>query len=275
MALRNLNSVTSASRGVVLVDRSSLWRGGPLKALTTGKKSSGGRNGRGRITVRHRGAGHKKIYRFIDFARNKTGVSAVIERIEYDPNRTSFIALIKYSDGEFSYIIAPQGLNPGDSVESGEEADVKVGNCLFLRSIPVGTFVHNIELKVGKGGQMARSAGTSAQIVGRDSDKVILRLSSGEMRMIPGNCRATIGSVSNPDQKNISLGKAGRSRWLGVRPSVRGVAMNPIDHPHGGGEGKTKGGRHPVTPWGIPTKGYKTRRKAKPSDRFILSGRKK
>ncbi|MDR1475226.1 MAG: 50S ribosomal protein L2 [Holosporales bacterium] len=275
MALKTLNPVTSASRGVVLIDRSSLWTGRPLKALTCGKKSSGGRNARGRITSRHKGGGHKKLYRFIDFARNKTKVPAVVERIEYDPNRTSFIALIKYEDGEFSYIVAPQNLKTGDVVESGEEVGIKIGNCLFLRSIPVGTVVHNVELKIGKGGQIARSAGTSAQIVGRDSGKIVLRLSSGETRIVSGDCRATIGAVSNPDQKNINLGKAGRNRWLGVRPSVRGVAMNPVDHPHGGGEGKTKGGRHPVTPWGIPTKGYKTRRKTKPSDRFILSGRKK
>ncbi len=275
MALKLLKPITSASRGTVLVDKSCLWSGGPVKALTSGKKSSGGRNKHGHITSWHRGGGHKRLYRFIDFCRDKVGVSAVVERIEYDPNRTAFIALIKYTDGELSYIIAPQKLNAGDVVESGENVDIKIGNCLPISSIPVGTLVHNVELKIGKGGQIARSAGNYAQIVGRDADRVILRLSSGEMRLVLGACKATIGVVSNPDQKNINLGKAGRSRWLGIRPNVRGVAMNPVDHPHGGGEGKTKGGRHPVTPWGISTKGYKTRRKAKPSDRFILSRRKK
>jgi large subunit ribosomal protein L2 len=215
------------------------------------------------------------LYRFVDFLRNKVDVEGVVERIEYDPNRTAFIALIKYADGEFAYIIAPQRLSVGDKVISSDKTDVKVGNCMKMINIPVGTVVHNIELRLGKGGQYARSAGTYAQIVGRDSGKVIVKLTSGEVRLINGECRATIGAVSNQDQKNINLGKAGRSRWMGWRTTNRGSAMNPIDHPHGGGEGKTKSGRQPVTPWGKPTKGYKTRKKAKPSDRFILTRRKK
>jgi large subunit ribosomal protein L2 len=215
------------------------------------------------------------LYRFIDFTRNKVDIEAVVERLEYDPNRTAFIALVKYADGEFAYIIAPQKLDVGDKIIAGEKTDVKVGNCMKMINIPVGSVVHNIEFRIGKGAQFARSAGTYGQIVGRDSGKVIVKLSSGEVRLINGECRATIGAVSNPDQKNIVLAKAGRSRWLGRRPVNRGSAMNPVDHPHGGGEGKTKSGRHPVTPWGKPTKGYKTRRKAKPSDRFILTRRKK
>jgi large subunit ribosomal protein L2 len=262
-------------RGVVLVDRSALWKGRPVKTLTRGKKSSGGRNVHGRITQRHRGGGSKKLYRLIDFARARHQGIAVVERIEYDPNRTAFIALIRYESGGLSYILAPQRLNVGDKVESSESADIKVGNCLPLMRIPVGTVIHNIEVKPLKGGQIARSAGTSAQIVGRDVNGIIVRLSSGEVRIVPGACWATIGAVSNPDQKNIRLGKAGRNRWKGVRPSVRGSAMNPVDHPHGGGEGKTKSGRHPVTPWGVPTKGYKTRRKSKPSDRFVIARRKR
>ncbi|MBR6003727.1 MAG: 50S ribosomal protein L2 [Lachnospiraceae bacterium] len=275
MALKSYKPVTAGTRGLVLVDRSSLWSGRPYKGLTFGKSSTGGRNFQGTITAWHRGGGHKKLYRFIDFLRNKRDMEAVVERIEYDPNRTAFIALIKYTDGEYSYIIAPQRLAVGDKVISSDKADVKVGNCMKMINIPVGTIVHNIELKVDKGAQYVRSAGTYGQIVGRDSGKVIVKLSSGEVRLINGECRATIGAVSNQDQKNIDLGKAGRSRWMGRRPVNRGSAMNPIDHPHGGGEGKTKSGRQPVTPWGKPTKGYKTRRKAKPSDKLILTRRKK
>ncbi|MBR1734412.1 MAG: 50S ribosomal protein L2 [Alphaproteobacteria bacterium] len=275
MALKSYKPVTAGTRGLVLVDRSSLWDGRPYKGLVYGKSSTGGRNFQGRITAWHRGGGHKKLYRFIDFLRDKRDMEAVVERIEYDPNRTAFIALIKYEDGEYSYIIAPQRLAIGDKIISSDKADVKVGNCMKMINIPVGTIVHNIEIKVDKGAQYVRSAGTYGQIVGRDSGKVIVKLSSGEVRLINGECRATIGAVSNQDQKNVNLGKAGRSRWMGWRPVNRGSAMNPIDHPHGGGEGNTKSGRQPVTPWGKPTKGYKTRRKAKQSDRFILTRRKK
>jgi large subunit ribosomal protein L2 len=274
MPLKALNPVTSSMRGVVLVDRSSLWKGRPVKTLTVGKRAKGGRNAHGHITQRHRGGGSRKLYRLIDFARSRHQGVAVVERLEYDPNRTAFIALIRYENDTLSYILAPQHLNVGEKVESSEEADIKVGNCLPLSRIPVGTVIHNVEMKPLKGGQLARSAGTSVQIVGRDVGGVIVRLSSGEVRLVPGACWATIGVVSNPDQKNVRLGKAGRNRWRGIRPSVRGSAMNPVDHPHGGGEGKTKSGRHPVTPWGIPTKGYKTRRKFKMSDRLIITRRK-
>jgi large subunit ribosomal protein L2 len=243
--------------------------------LTYGKSATGGRNVHGHITSWHRGGGHKKLHRFVDFLRNKVDMEAVVERIEYDPNRTAFIALVKYVDGEYSYIIAPQRLSPGDRIISSDKTDVKVGNCMKMINVPIGTIVHNIELQVGRGAQYARSAGVYGQVVGRDSGRVIVKLSSGEVRLINGECRATIGAVSNPDQKNMVLGKAGRSRWLGRRPVNRGSAMNPVDHPHGGGEGKTKSGRHPVTPWGKLTKGYKTRRKVKPSDRFIMTRRKK
>ncbi len=275
MALKTYKPVAPGSRGLVLVDRSALWKGRPHKGLVHGKSATGGRNAHGHITSWHRCRGHKKLYRDIDFIRGKKGVEAVVERIEYDPNRTAFIALIKYEDGEYSYITAPQKLNVGDHVISDDKVDVRVGNCMRLSNIPVGTMVHNIEFRLGKGAQFARAAGTYGQVVGRDSGKVIVKLSSGEVRLINGECHATIGAVSNPDQKNINLGKAGRSRWLGWRPFNRGSAMNPVDHPHGGGEGKTKSGRQPVTPWGIPTKGYKTRKKAKPSDKFILTRRKK
>jgi large subunit ribosomal protein L2 len=275
MALKAYKPVTPGTRGLVLVDRSSLWKGRPHKGLVNGKSSTGGRNVHGHITSWHRGGGHKKLYRLVDFLRNKTDEEATVQRIEYDPNRTAFIALLKYNDGEYSYIIAPQRLAIGDIVVSSAKTDVKIGNCMKLINIPVGTVIHNIELRLGKGGQYARSAGTYGQIIGRDSGKVIVKLSSGEVRLINGECRGTIGSVSNPDQKNVNLGKAGRSRWMGWRPVNRGSAMNPIDHPHGGGEGKTKSGRHPVTPWGKPTKGYKTRRSVKPSDRLILTHRKK
>jgi large subunit ribosomal protein L2 len=272
MALKQFNPVTPSLRQLVQVDRSELWRGKPLKSLTEGLTGSGGRNNTGRVTARRMGGGHKRVYRLVDFKRRKFDVPAVIERLEYDPNRTAFIALVRYQDGTLSYILAPQRLKVGDSVVSGEKVDVKPGNAMPLRSIPVGTIVHNVELKAGKGGQLARSAGTYVQLVGRDSGYAQLKLSSGELRIVRGECMATIGAVSNPDQANINLGKAGRNRWLGRRPSVRGVAMNPIDHPHGGGEGRTSGGRHPVTPWGKPTKGKKTRNNKK-TDRLIVRRR--
>ena len=259
MALRNYKPTTPSQRGLVLIDRAGLFKGRPVKELTEGLKKNGGRNNSGRITVRHQGGGHKKRYRSVDFKRRKFDISATVERIEYDPNRTAFIALIKYDDGELSYIIAPQRLKVGDKVVSGEKADIRLGNAMPLKAIPVGTVVHNVELSIGKGGQLARSAGTFVQLIGKDRGLAQLRLASGEQRVVPGNCMATIGAVSNPDNQNVKLGKAGRKRWMGVRPTVRGVAMNPIDHPHGGGEGRTSGGRHPVTPWGKPTKGKRTR----------------
>ena len=274
MALKQYRPTTPGQRQLVLIDRSGLHKGGPVKSLTEGKHSKGGRNNTGRIVVRYQGGGHKQRYRLVDFKRRRFNDPAVVDRLEYDPNRTSFIALIKYKDGELAYILAPQRLAVGDSVVSAERADVKPGNAMPLGNIPVGTIVHNVELKIGKGGQLARSAGTYAQLVGRDAGYALLRLSSGEVRMVRGDCKATVGAVSNPDQQNIVIGKAGRSRWLGIRPSVRGVAMNPIDHPHGGGEGKTSGGRHPVTPWGKPTKGKKTRHN-KATDRFIVRRRNK
>lgn len=272
MALKNYKPTSPGQRGLVLVDKSGLWKGRPEKSLTKGLTKKGGRNNLGRITVRHQGGGAKRLYREIDFKRSKTGISATVERIEYDPNRSAFIALIVYEDREKSYILAPQRLKAGDIVISADKADVKPGNAMPFSSMPVGTIVHNIEFKKGKGGQIARSAGTYVQLVGRDQSYSILRLNSGEQRMTRSECMATIGAVSNPDNKNIKLAKAGRSRWLGRRPSVRGVAMNPIDHPHGGGEGKTSGGRHPVTPWGKPTKGKKTRTN-KTTDRLILRSR--
>ena len=274
MALKHYNPVTPSLRQLVTVDRSGLWKGKPVKKLTRGLTGSGGRNNTGRITMWHRGGGHKRRYRIIDFKRRKFGVEAVVERLEYDPNRTAFIALITYSDGEQAYILAPQRLAPGDRVISGERADIKPGNAMPLRSIPVGTIIHNVEMKPGKGGQMARAAGTYVQLVGRDAGYALLRLTSGEVRMVRAECMATIGAVSNPDQQNIKLGKAGRKRWLGRRPVVRGVVMNPVDHPHGGGEGRTSGGRHPVTPWGVPTKGKRTRNNKK-TDRLIVRRRRK
>lgn len=260
MSLKFYNPVTPSLRQLVTVDRSSLHSGAPFKALTEGLKSSGGRNNTGRVTVRFRGGGHKRVYRIIDFKRQKLDVRGEVARFEYDPNRSAFIALIKYEDGEHSYILLPQRLSVGDFIVSGQRVDVKPGNAMPLKNIPVGTIVHNIELKIGKGGQLARSAGSYAQVSGRNQEYVIIKLSSGEQRLIHGECFATVGAVSNSDHANINLGKAGRSRWLGFRPHNRGVTMNPIDHPHGGGEGRTSGGRHPVTPWGKPTKGKKTRR---------------
>jgi len=272
MALKTYNPTTPSQRQLVLVDRAGLYKGKPLKELTEGLNSTGGRNNNGRITVRFRGGGHKQSYRNVDFKRRKFGVNAKVERLEYDPNRTGFIALLKYDDGELSYILAPQRLGVGDIVVSGDHVDVKPGNAMPMANMPVGTIVHNIEFKLGKGGQLARSGGTYAQIVGRDQEYVILRLNSGEQRLVLGKCLATVGAVSNPDHMNISIGKAGRKRWMGRRPHNRGVAMNPVDHPLGGGEGRSSGGRHPVTPWGKPTKGKKTRSN-KRTQRFIVASR--
>jgi large subunit ribosomal protein L2 len=272
MALKTYNPTTPGLRQLALVDRSELYKGKPLKALTVGKSEKGGRNNLGRITVRFRGGGHKQTYRIIDFKRRKLNVPGTVERLEYDPNRTSFIALLRYPDGEQAYIIAPQRLAVGETVIAGVQVDVKPGNAMPLASIPVGTIVHNIETKIGKGGALARSAGAYAQIVGRDQGYVALRLGSGEQRLVHGQCFATVGAVSNPDHMNASLGKAGRNRWLGQRPHNRGVTMNPVDHPHGGGEGRTSGGRHPVSPWGKPTKGKKTRSN-KATDKFIVASR--
>ena len=272
MALKTYNPTTPGRRGLVLVDRAGLWKGKPEKSLTEGLRNKGGRNNNGRITARRRGGGHKRRYRIIDFKRLKHDIEATVLRLEYDPNRTAFIALIKYADGELSYILAPQRLREGDKIISGDTVDIKPGNAMPMQNIPVGTIIHNVEMKVGKGGQIARSAGTYAQIIGKDQGYAQLRLNSGELRMVRAECMATVGAVSNPDQQNIKLGKAGRKRWLGKRPSVRGVAMNPIDHPHGGGEGRTSGGRHPVTPWGKPTKGKRTRSNKK-TDRLIMRRR--
>ena len=274
MALKQHNPVSAGTRHLVIVDRSGLHKGKPVKALTEGLTRKGGRNNTGRITARRIGGGTKRRYRLVDFKRRKFDVPATVERLEYDPNRTAFIALVKYSDGELSYILAPQRLGPGDTVIAGDRVDVKPGNAMPLKNIPIGTIVHNVELKAGKGGQLARSAGTYAQLVGRQTGYAQIKLASGEMRLVRGECMASIGAVSNPDQANIKLGKAGRKRWAGKRPSVRGVAMNPIDHPHGGGEGRSSGGRHPVTPWGKPTKGRKTRSN-KSTDKYIIRRRNK
>jgi large subunit ribosomal protein L2 len=269
MALKTYNPTTPSQRQLITVDRSTLYKGAPVKALTEGKHSTGGRGNTGRITSRFRGGGHKRAYRLVDFRRAKKDVQATVERLEYDPNRTAFIALIKYQDGELAYIIAPQRLGAGDVVIAAEHADVKPGNAMPLANIPVGTIVHNVELKIGKGGQIARSAGSYAQIVGRDGDYVIVRLNSTEQRLVNGRCMATIGAVSNPDNMNITIGKAGRQRWKGRMPHNRGITMNPVDHPHGG---RTKGGKHWTTPWGQPTKGMKTR-KNKRTKRFIIASR--
>jgi len=273
MALKNFNPVTPSLRGTVLVDRSELWKGKPVKGLTEGKHSSGGRNNHGRTTVRFRGGGHKKSYRLVDFKRRKFDVPATVERLEYDPNRTAWIALIKYQDGELSYIIAPQRLKAGDTVVNASKgADIKPGNAMPLANIPVGTIVHCVEVKPGAGAKVARSAGTYCQLVGKDAGYAQVKLMSGELRLVRAECMAAIGAVSNPDNSNQQIGKAGRSRWMGFRPHNRGVTMNPIDHPHGGGEGRTSGGRHPVTPWGKPTKGAKTRNN-KRTDRLIVRRR--
>jgi len=272
MALKQFNPTSPSRRGLVLVDRSDLHKGRPEKSLVEGLNKSGGRGGGGRIAVRFRGGGAKRLYRVIDFKRRKWGVVGKVERLEYDPNRTAFIALVRYADGELVYILAPQRLAVGDEVVAGEKVDVKPGNAAPLSGLPVGTIIHNDELKPMKGGQLARSAGAYAQLVGRDGGYAQIRLGSGELRMVPDSCMATVGAVSNPDHMNEVLGKAGRVRHKGRRPHVRGVAMNPIDHPHGGGEGRTSGGRHPVTPWGKPTKGRKTRTN-KATDKFIIRSR--
>ncbi len=273
MAIVKVKPTSPGRRAVIKVVHAHLYKGKPLRSLLAKKKEHAGRNNQGKITVRHQGGGHKQHYRMIDFKRLKEGVPAIVERLEYDPNRTAHIALLKYADGERSYMIAPNGLNQGDTVISSNEAAIKVGNCLPLRNIPIGTVIHAVEMKPGKGAQLARSAGTSVQLLGKESVYAVVRLKSGEMRQIPVDCRATIGEVSNAEHNLRSLGKAGAVRWRGRRPTVRGVAMNPIDHPHGGGEGKTSGGRHPVSPWGMPTKGYKTRTN-KRTARFIMQRRK-
>src|SRR5215470_9378830 len=272
MALKQYKPTTPGQRQLVLVDRSGLHKGGPVKALTEGQHRHGGRNNTGRVTVRWQGGGHKQKYRLIDFKRGRHDEPATVQHLEYDPNRTSFIALIKYKNGDLAYIIAPQRLAAGDVVVSGDKVDVKPGNAMPLAAVPVGTIVHNIEMKPGKGGQIARAAGTYAQYLGRDAGYALLRLNSGEVRRVRLECKATVGAVSNPDHMNEVLSKAGRNIWRNRRPAVRGTAMNPIDHPHGGGEGRTKGGRHPVTPWGKPTKGGKTR-KNKRTTRDIVRSR--
>ncbi|MCC8934406.1 MULTISPECIES: 50S ribosomal protein L2 [Rhizobiaceae] len=273
MALKSYNPTTPSQRQLVIVDRSGLWKGKPVKALTEGLSKSGGRNNYGRITARFIGGGHKRTYRLVDFKRRKFDVEGTVERLEYDPNRSAFIALVTYADGEQAYILAPQRIAAGDKVIASEKAvDVKPGNSMPLQYIPVGSIVHNVEMKPGKGGQIARSAGTYVQLVGRDAGMAILRLNSGEQRLVPGSCLATIGAVSNPDHGNTNDGKAGRTRWRGKTPHNRGVVMNPVDHPHGGGEGRTSGGRHPVSPWGKPTKGKRTRSN-KSTDKFIMRSR--
>lgn len=272
MALKSFRPTTPTQRHLVIVDRSELHKGKPEKSLTEGKRKTGGRNSYGRLTAFRVGGGHKKALRMIDFKRNKFDVAATVERLEYDPNRSAFIALIKYEDGEKAYILAPQRLAEGDKVISSDKADIKPGNTMHLKNIPVGTIIHNVEIKVGKGGQLARAAGSYVQLVGKDGGYAQVKLRSGELRLIPDNCLATIGAVSNPDHQNRVIGKAGRSRWLGIRPCVRGVAMNPVDHPHGGGEGRTSGGRHPVTPWGKGTKGTKTRSRKK-KNKLIIRNR--
>ena len=272
MALKQYNPTSPARRGLVLIDRSQLYKGKPVKALTEGKLKTGGRNNKGHVTSRGIAGGHKQKYRYVDFKRRKWDMDGTVERIEYDPNRTAFIALVRYADDELAYIIAPQRLAVGDKVVAGKKTDVKPGNAMELGQVPVGTIVHNVEMKPMKGGQIARSAGTYVQVVGRDRGMVIVRLGSGEQRYIQAACMATVGAVSNPDNQNTNLGKAGRNRWLGIRPLTRGVAKNPVDHPHGGGEGRTSGGRHPVTPWGKPTKGARTRHN-KSTDKMIIRSR--
>jgi large subunit ribosomal protein L2 len=275
MPLRKPKPTSPGRRFANYPDFAELTRSEPEKSLTTGLKKSGGRNVHGRKTSRHRGGGAKRLYRKIDFKRRKDGVPARVAAIEYDPNRSAYIALLHYADGEKRYILAPQRLRVGATVQSGPGADVRVGNCLPLRNMPAGTVVHNVELVPGRGGQMARAAGAGVQLLAKEGDYVTLRLPSGEMRMVRGECRATVGTIGNPDHQNVNIGKAGRKRNMGVRPQTRGTAMNPVDHPHGGGEGSTTPGRHPVTPWGVPTLGYRTRKKHKPSDRYIVRGRKR
>ncbi len=272
MAIVKAKPTSPGRRGVVQVKHAHLHKGEPHAPLLKKQSRTGGRNNAGRITTRHRGGGHKQRYRVIDFKRDKDGIVGKIERVEYDPNRSAHIALVLYADGERRYIIAPKGLRAGDQVQNGRDAAVKPGNCLPLRNIPVGSTVHCVEMRPGKGGQLARSAGSAAQLVAREGQYATLRLRSGEMRKVPSRCRATIGEVSNPEHNLEKIGKAGARRWRGVRPTVRGVAMNPVDHPHGGGEGRTSGGRHPVTPWGRPTKGYKTR-KNKGTNKYVVRKR--
>ena len=275
MALKHYNPTSPAQRGLILVDKSHLHKGKPVKALTEGKRKTGGRNNKGHVTSRGIAGGHKQRYRIIDFKRRKWDMEGTVERLEYDPNRTAFIALVSYEDGEQAYILAPQRLAAGDKVIAAKKADVKPGNAMELGQMPVGTICHNIEMKPGKGGQLARSAGTYAQLVGRDRGMVMVRLNSGEQRYIRSDCMGTVGAVSNPDNANTNLAKAGRNRWLGKRPLTRGVAKNPVDHPHGGGEGKTSGGRNPVTPWGQPTRGYKTRRNKRTTNMIVKDRRRK
>jgi len=274
MALKVFKPTTNGARGHVAVVDANLYKGAPERSLTEGLTKSGGRNNHGRVTSFHRGGGHKRLYRIIDFRRNNFGIPGRVDRIEYDPNRTAHIALVTFANGDKRYILAPQGLKPGDQVMSGPDAEMRPGNALPLASIRVGTLLHNVEMKPGKGGQMARSAGASVQLMGKEGNRAVLRLPSGEFRRVDIRCMASIGVMGNADHANRKIGKAGRSRWLGIRPNVRGVVMNPVDHPHGGGEGRTSGGRHPVTPWGVPTKGHKTRRKNKASDRDIIRRRK-
>jgi len=275
MALKVLKPITNGNRGRIAVVHPELHKGAPEKSLTKGLSKKGGRNNKGRITARHRGGGHKRLYRIVDFKRDNFGIEGRVARLEYDPNRTAHIALVVFSNGEKRYILAPQGLRPGDVVMSGPDADIRPGNALPLEKIRVGTLVHNVELKPGKGGQLARSAGASIQLMGKEGGRAVLKMPSGEFRRVDARCMASIGVMGNADHSNAKVGKAGRSRWLGKRPHVRGVAMNPVDHPHGGGEGRTSGGRHPVTPWGVPTKGHKTRKLNKASDRDIIRRRKK
>lgn len=275
MALKVLKPITNGSRGRVAAVNPDLHRGKPERGLTRGSSKSGGRNNGGRMTSRHRGGGHKRRYRLVDFKRDNFGIEGKVARLEYDPNRSAHIALVVFSNGEKRYILAPQGLRPGDKVMSGPDADIQPGNALPLEKIRVGTLLHNVEMKPGKGGQLARSAGTSIQLMGKEGKKAVLKMPSGEFRRVDIRCLASIGVMGNSDHANRKIGKAGRARWLGIRPHVRGVAMNPIDHPHGGGEGRTSGGRHPVTPWGVPTKGHKTRKINKASDRDIIRRRKK
>ena len=274
MALKTFKPYTKSTRGTIIVSKEGLWKGKPIKSLTIGKKSSSGRNNLGRITSRRRGSGHKQKYREIDFYRNKHDIEAVVERIEYDPNRTSHIMLVKYEDGERAYMLVPQNIKIGDKIISGNKKEIKIGNCMPLHDIPVGTAIHNVEMKPGGGAKIARAAGSSVQITGSDDEYSIIKLASGEIRKITSKAKATIGVLSNPDKKNINIGKAGRNRWLGIRPSVRGVVMNPVDHPHGGGEGKSSGGRNPVSPWGQSAKGLKTRNN-KRTNKYIISRRKK
>jgi large subunit ribosomal protein L2 len=274
MALKSFRPMTPGTRQLILTDRSALWKGKPEKSLTEGLNKTGGRNNAGHVTMWQRGGGHKRRYRLIDWKRDKRNAEGTIERLEYDPNRSAHIALVKYPDGELRYILAPQRLKEGDKVISGDKVDVKPGNAMPLKGMPVGTIIHNIELKPGKGGQLCRSAGTYGQLVGRDQGYAQIKLASGELRLVRQECMASVGAVSNPDHMNQSIGKAGRNRWKGKRPHVRGVAMNPIDHPLGGGEGRSSGGRHPVSPWGKPAKGGKTR-KNKKTDKFIIRRKKK